>query len=137
MGSASQVKLLLDTHVWVWSVVEPDRLARKARRAIASSTSEIWLSPISVWEFFLLALRGRLRLTTSPEKWVEGAFEAAPLRDAVLTRDVAIESRDLPLSLADPADRFIAATARVYGLTLVTADERLMNIGGLEVLPSR
>ena len=137
MGSPSQVKLLLDTHIWVWSVAEPDRLARKARKAIASPSSEIWLSPISVWEFFLLARRGRLRLKSSPERWVADAFEAASLRDAVLTRDVAIESRDLPLSLADPADRFIAATARVYGLTLVTADERLMNVGGLEVLPSR
>lgn len=131
------MKLLLDTHIWVWSVAEPDRLARKARKAIASPSSEIWLSPISVWEFFLLARRGRLRLKSSPERWVADAFEAASLRDAVLTRDVAIESRDLPLSLSDPADRFIAATARVYGLTLVTADERLMNVGGLEVLPSR
>ncbi len=131
------MKLLLDTHIWVWSVAEPDRLARRARKAIASSTSEIWLSPISVWEFFLLARRGRLRLKTSPERWVADAFAAASLRDAVLTRDVAIETRDLPLSLSDPADRFIAATARVYGLTLVTADERLMDIAGLKVLPSR
>jgi PIN domain nuclease of toxin-antitoxin system len=131
------VKLLLDTHVWVWSVADPDRLARKARRAIESPGGEIWLSPVSVWELLQLARRGKLRLKSSPEKWIADSFAAAPLRDAVLTRDVALETRVLPPSLADPADRFIAATARVYGLTLVTADERLMDLEGLDVLPGR
>jgi PIN domain nuclease of toxin-antitoxin system len=131
------LKLLLDTHVWLWSVAQPDRLGRSARKAIEAPRSEAWLSPMSVWEFFLLASRGRLRLKSSPERWITDAFARAPLRDAVLTRDVAVESRTLPDSLSDPADRFIAATARVYGLTLVTADERLMSVPGLEVLPSR
>ncbi len=131
------MKLLLDTHVWIWSAARPDLLGKRARKAIESPRSEVWLSPISVWELLLLASRGRLRLKTSPEAWIADAFASAPLRDAVLTREVAIESHALPASLADPADRFIAATARVYGLTLVTADERLMRIGGLEVLGSR
>ena len=131
------MKLLLDTHVWVWSVAEPQRLLRRARTAIESPKSEIWLSPISVWELFLLTARGRLRLTSTPERWITETFAAAPLRDAPLTREVAIESRTLPLTLSDPADRFIAATARVYGLTLVTADERLMGIPGLQVLANR
>lgn len=131
------MKLLLDTHVWVWSVVEPGRLARRVRTALESPKSEFWLSPISVWELFLLAARGRLRLKSSPERWIADAFASAPLRDAPLTREVAIESRNLPLSLSDPADRFIAATARVYGLRLVTADERLIGLTGLEVLANR
>ncbi len=131
------MKLLLDTHVWVWSVAEPQRLLRRARTAIESPKSEIWLSPISVWEVFLLTARGRLRLTSTPERWITETFAAAPLRDASLTREVAIESRTLPLTLSDPADRFIAATARVYGLTLVTADEGLMGIAGLQVLANR
>ncbi len=131
------MKLLLDTHIWVWSVAEPQRLPRRARTAIESPKSEIWISPNSVWEVFRLAARGRLRLTSTPERWVTETFAAAPLRDAPLTREVAIESRTLPPSLSDPADRFIAATARVYGLTLVTADERLTGISGLQVLANR
>jgi PIN domain nuclease of toxin-antitoxin system len=131
------VRLLLDTHIWVWSVAEPDRLGRGARKAVESAASEIWLSPISVWEVFLLAQRGRIRLSSAPERWVSESLASAPLRDAPLTREVAMESRRLPASLSDPADRFIAATARTYGLRLVTADERLSSIDGLDVLPGR
>ncbi len=115
-------------------MLEPRRLSRKARSAIGSPKNELWLSPMSVWEFLLLAARGRLRLKVTAERWLEDAFAAAPFRDAALTRQVAIESRLLPASLANPADRFIAATARVYGLTLATADERLFNLEGLDVL---
>ena len=60
-----------------------------------------------------------------------------PLRDAVLTRQVAIESRLVPLSHEDPADRFIAATAIVHDLDLVTADERLLEARGLRTLANR
>ena len=128
------MKLLLDTHVWIWSMTEPDRLSRKVSVAIGSPKNELWLSPMSLWEFFLLAGRGRLRLQITPEHWVTNALASAPLQDAALTREVAIESRSLPISLSDPADRFIAATARVYGLTLATADERLLNLPGVDVL---
>ena len=61
----------------------------------------------------------------------------APLREAPLTRAVAVRSRTLPLRHEDPADRFLAATAAVYDLKLVTADERLWKIEGYQVLPSR
>ena len=70
-------------------------------------------------------------------RWIADVCDAVPLRDAPLTRDVAIESRRLSLGHQDPADRFIAATARVYELTLVTADERLLGVEGLAVLANR
>ena len=54
------MKLLLDTYIWIWSVAEPERLSSRVRNALDSSENEIWLSPISIWEFLLLVEKGRL-----------------------------------------------------------------------------
>lgn len=119
------MKLLLDTHIWLWALLDPERLSQAVRTALASSENEIWLSPISVWEALLLAERGRVRVDTAPDEWVERMVRALPRREAALTHDIAVASRRLTLSHEDPADRFLAATALVLGLTLVTADARL------------
>ncbi len=120
------MRLLLDTHIWLWSVLDPERLGRRAARHLASSANELWLSPISAWEAVLLAERGRIAVDDSPAAWVERALRAAPLREAPLTFDVALESRRVRLPHPDPADRFLAASALVHGLTLLTADKRLL-----------
>ena len=131
------MKLLLDTHVWIWSVAAPRRLSRKLATALASPKNELWLSPVSVWELLVLAEKGTLKLDRPVYAWVEAAL-AAPgnLRDAPLNREVALESRRVPLPHQDPADRFIAATAIVYGLTLATADERILGIPAIPTLAS-
>ena len=120
------MKLLLDTHIWLWALLDPERLSPAVRAALASAENELWLSPISVWEALLLAERGRVRVDTAPTEWVERMVSALPRREAPLTHDIAVASRRLTLSHEDPADRFLAATAQVLGLTLVTADARLM-----------
>lgn len=119
------MKLLLDTHIWLWGLLEPTRLGRTVTSHLENPTNELWLSPISIWETLLLAEKGRIELDASPHAWVERQLDAMPLRDAPVTREVASVSRLLDLSHDDPADRFIAATATVYDLTLVTADDRL------------
>ncbi|MEO6326720.1 MAG: type II toxin-antitoxin system VapC family toxin [Thermoanaerobaculia bacterium] len=123
------MKLLLDTHIWIWSVASPSRLSKRVGAALSSRKNELWLSPVSVWELLILSEKGAIKLDRPVTAWVEAAL-AAPgtLRDAPLTREIAIESRNVPLSHQDPADRFIAATAIVNGLTLVTADERLLAV---------
>lgn len=130
-------KLLLDTHIWLWALLEPDRLSPAVRAELASAENEIWLSPISVWEAMLLAERGRVRVDTTPSEWVERMVSALPRREAPLTHDIAVASRQLTLTHEDPADRFLAATARVMGLTLVTADARLMASTEYEVMANQ
>ena len=131
------MRLLLDTHVWLWSLTDPDRLGRRARSAIVRGTSELWLSPISVWELLVLTERGRVRLDEEPGRWAREALERSPVREATLTGEVAIQSREVAPLHPDPADRFILATALVYELTLVTADEALLDLRLCPLLPGR
>lgn len=130
MGSAGKLRLLLDTHVWLWALLEPARLSAALREEIENAGNELWLSAISVWEALLLIERGRVEVAGEPAAWVAGALGAFPVRDAALTREVASTSRSLSLPHQDPADRFIAASAIVFGLTLATADDRLLHGAG-------
>ena len=120
------MRLLLDTHVWFWTLAEPARLGRRARAAIGRAKDEVWLSPISVWELMLLAGRGRVKLGDEPRQWVAKALSRAPLQEAPLNFDVALRSREIMPTHTDPADRFIVAMALVNDLTLVTADRTLI-----------
>ena len=128
------MRILLDTHAWLWSLLEPLRLGRKARAALSEGDASVWLSPISVWECSLLIERGRLEVDGDAEAWIRGALARAPLHEAPLNHEVALWSRRIALSHADPADRFLAATAAVYELTLVTADARLLRGKGYRTL---
>jgi PIN domain nuclease of toxin-antitoxin system len=131
------VKLLLDTHVWLWTLTDPDRLGRRARSALARVTNEIWLSSISVWELLVLAERGRVTLDDEPGRWAREALRRSPVREATLNSEVAIQSREIAPLHPDPADRFIVATALVYELTLVTADDALLDLRLCPLLPGR
>ncbi|MEP6834626.1 MAG: type II toxin-antitoxin system VapC family toxin [Gemmatimonas sp.] len=121
------MKLLLDTHIWLWALLEPERLSVEVREALQAPDAELWLSPVSVWEATLLAERGRIKVESDVGDWVRSMIAALPCREAILTHEIAIVSRTLKLSHEDPADRFLAATAKVLELTLVTADERLIS----------
>lgn len=133
------MRLLLDTHIWLWSLTEPRRLKRVVREAITDPANQLWLSPISVWELVLLAERGRVQVhgDVALSAWVSAALASVPMHDAPLTREVAIRSRGVELDHEDPADRFLAATADVYDLTLVTSDVRLLRGSGFRTLSNR
>ena len=128
------MRLLLDTHIWIWSLLAPERLGTRVSRALRDPRHELWLSPISVWEAMLLAERGRVTVAEAPAAWVERVLRALPAREAPLTHEVAIRSRLVNLPHPDPADRFLAATALVHDLTLVTADARLLHLKGIRTL---
>ena len=84
----------------------------------------------------MLAERGRIEVSGDPHSWVRQMAEAVPRREAALTHDIDIVSHQLDLVDVDPADRFLAATARVLNLTLVTADERLLRSADFESMPN-
>ena len=120
------MKLLLDTHVWIWSLMNPVHLPLRVRKELKSSRNELWLSPVSVWEFLTLVRKGRILLQSTPESWLKQAQARLPLREAPLTREAVLAGETQKLSHEDPADRFLVGTASCLGLTLVTADKRLI-----------
>jgi len=104
---------------------------------LADEATELWLSPISAWEALLLVERGRVSYEGEAEQLVAEALRVTPAREAPVTHAVAVESRRLVLTHEDPADRFLAATAKVYDLTLATADAHLLRARGIATLPNR
>ena len=129
------MRLLLDTHIWLWSLREPRFLGRRVRHELTDANNELWLSPVSTWEALLLNAKGRIRLRGDLAAWLTRA--TVHLREAPLTHEVVLAAYQLPLPHRDPADRFLAATAQVLGLTLVTADERLLGLGDIRTLANR
>jgi PIN domain nuclease of toxin-antitoxin system len=102
------------------------------RNELTKAQNELWLSPVSTWEILLLNSKGRIRLHENPSNWVARA--TANFREAPLTHEIVLAARKLPLPYSDPADPFLAATAEVLHLTLVTADERLLGLGDIKTL---
>ena len=120
------MKLLLDTHVWVWSQARPRRLSQEARRLLQNPRNELWLPPASVWEFVTLSGKGRFGPIPDPFAWIEEAMVRLPMRDAPLTRAIAMEAGRFRMPHNDPMDYLIVATARLLDLTLVTADQNII-----------
>lgn len=131
------MKFLLDTHIWLWNSLQPSRLTPRVARELDNPENELWLSPVSLWELRLLYDKGRVRLIPDAVNWINESLARMNLREAPLTFEVALAVSAMNLPHNDPADGFIAATAKVFGLTLVTADEQLAALADIAVLANR
>ena len=131
------MKYLLDTHIWLWSVLERDRLTARVQKTIAEPQNELWLSPISIWELTLLSRKGRFRVHEDLSTWVAKSLSELQIEEAPLTVEVALALSSMSFPHADPADHFIAATAKAFELTLITADEHLLKLRDIRVLSNR
>ncbi|MEA2007875.1 MAG: type II toxin-antitoxin system VapC family toxin [Chloroflexota bacterium] len=119
------MRYLLDTHIWLWSLLAPENVKDAIARVLEDKENELFISPITVWETLVLAEKGRIELTPSPDEWIIEALKRSPIKEAALTHSIAIKSRRIELPHQDPADRFIAATAWENDLILITEDEKL------------
>jgi PIN domain nuclease of toxin-antitoxin system len=131
------MKLLLDTHIWLWSSLEPHRISRRVAKELLDQGNELWLSPISVWELTFLHRKGRANTPQDIPAWVAASMQDLRLTEAPLTIEVALAISALDFPHGDPADHFIAASAKVFDLTLVTADANLIDLRGIKVLANR
>jgi PIN domain nuclease of toxin-antitoxin system len=125
VGGASLI--LLDTHCLIWMDQADPRMGRSARALAdaAIEASELAVSVISFWEVALLQAKGRLRLRGATSRWRHEMLEHGVV-ELPLGGGTCIAAAALPDFHADPADRFIVATARALGATLVTADQRIL-----------
>jgi PIN domain nuclease of toxin-antitoxin system len=133
------MRLLLDTHIWIWNAAAPEKLGKRLARAIQDESNELWLSPISIWELTILVEKKRIELDDDVDSWVARALAQPTFREAPLTNEVVLQVSKLRFRHRDPADHFIAASAKVFDLTLVTADSRLLALKpqGIAVLSNR
>lgn len=124
------MRIVLDTHAWIWWVTADRRLSRRARAAIekAAGKNDLWLSQISVWEMAKKVEKGQLALDRPLDEWLDAALEADGLQVAEMTRAILVDSCRLPLPFhGDPADQIIVATARSQSAMLVTRDARVQD----------
>ena len=131
------MKLLLDTHIWLWSALKPDRLTRRVAKELAKPQNELWLSAMSIWELAILQSKGRFRVPDDLATWVAKSMADLELREAPVTVEVALAIPTMTFAHGDPADHFLAASAKVFGLTLVTADARLIQEASIPVLANK
>lgn len=128
------MKLLLDTHIWLWSLGEPQRLSKRVAKELDNRQNELWLSPISIWEAFLLFRKKRIQISTDFPTWLANSLSVLPVIEAPLTFEVARTLPTVAVPHEDPADLFLAATAKAFELTLITADRNLIKTDGISVL---
>src|ERR1022692_113182 len=98
------MRLLLDTHIWVWSRDEPKRLNRRVTRVIEDSRNELWISPVSIWEILNLCGKGRMKLKGGPAGWVSEALAKVSYQEAPLTHEVVLATETFTLPHRDPID---------------------------------
>jgi PIN domain nuclease of toxin-antitoxin system len=131
------MKLLLDSHIWVWTVLERHRLSNQVEATLRAPGNEWWLSAATFWEVMILNQKKRMEFDPDVNTWIRRTLETRPVQEAPITREIAILSRTLELGTEDPVDRFLAATAIVYDLTLVTADRQLIACPSIRTLANR
>lgn len=127
--------IVLDTHTLLWFVDEPKKIPPKARKEIerAIESDQCLVSCISSWEIHMLVKKDRLKLTVPSSVWVRNVEQTNCFQFAPIDNLIAQLSCELDLH-ADPADRFIAATALRYGATLVTKDGTLRSSKAIQTL---
>ena len=130
------MKLLLDTHIWIWALHSPEKLDRTVRRELERAGNQLYLSPVSIWEAHHLVRRKRLRLRQGFAQWLDDVMAQVPLREAPFTFAVAAGASKIELPQSDLGDVFLAATALVLDLTLATADSQLLACSWLKTLPN-
>lgn len=112
------MKLLLDTHTFLWWLSSPDKLAQSAALALADPANEVHVSVITLWEIAIKRVIGKLQAPIDLQADVAGAgFQLL-----AMTVDHIVATEHLPLHHRDPFDRMLIAQAQLEGCTLVTRD---------------
>jgi len=122
------VKLLLDTHAFIWWDKSPDRLSARARRAISRSSSEVFLSVVSLWEMTVKSAAGKLELRGTVRERIDAQLEQNAVRLLSIEPAHVWALGELPGARGDPFDRMLAAQAAHEGMVLVTRDDHMREL---------
>lgn len=123
------MRLLLDTHVWLWSISAPDRLTTQVREQLADPATEVYLSVAAVWEIAIKHAAGKLRYSGSPETQVPIHIKRSGVAILGIKVEHALQAAALPMHHRDPFDRLMLAQATEENLVFATTDTRLAAYG--------
>ena len=119
------MKVLLDTHVFLWWITDDPRLSSRAREIIAEGANEIFLSAVSGWEIAIKAKLGRLRLPDDPERFIPEQLRLNAIETLPVQMSHALHVYKLPDHHRDPFDRLLIAQAQLEKLPVLTADPQI------------
>jgi PIN domain nuclease of toxin-antitoxin system len=118
------LQLLLDTHVFLWLLADPERLGEHLG-SLEDPGNALFLSAASSWEIAIKAQLGRLALPDDPRRFVPDRMRAIGVEPLPVEHNQALAVFDLPALHRDPFDRLLVAQARDLRLTIVTADQQI------------
>ena len=119
------MRFLLDSHIWLWAAIAPERLGHDLRSSLERPENEVFLSLATIWELAIKYSRGRLELPLSFTDYVLERLRSEPAMLLAPSIEHALRVATLPHIHGDPFDRMLVAQALVEGCTLVTSDRRL------------
>lgn len=116
------MRLLLDTHCWLWWFAQPKKLDEQVIEKIADETNEVWFSVASLWEMGIKVSIGKLSLPEPINHYVSSRMTQLGARSLEITATHALQVTALPMYHRDPFDRMLIAQAQIEDMTLVSAD---------------
>ena len=125
--------VLLDTHVLIWALGEPERLDAAVRDMLADPAVKVWFSAVSIWEIAIKAALGRADFVARPGSIIRMAQDTG-FTELPLDARTAARVADLPMHHGDPFDRLLVAQAIVENARFITADRKLAAYSGLVTL---
>jgi len=127
------LNILLDTHVFLWAILEPHRLSSSMRRLFIDPDNQLFLSTASIWEIGVKYAIKKLPLMTAPDILVPQQMKIQGILPLSLNMTHALQAHQLPLHHRDPFDRMIVAQARVEVMPIMSADPAL-KVYGVRIL---
>ncbi len=119
------MRILLDTHCWLWMLVTPERFSESTREMLESSDHELFLSAASTWEIAIKYALGKLPLPAPPREYVPDRMLTSGVTGLAVEHRHSLLVADLPSHHRDPFDRLLVAQATVESMPLLTADPQL------------
>ena len=119
------MKILLDTHIFLWYISGDKRLSEDKRESIQDLNNEVYLSVVSLWEVIIKSQIGKLHLPQPPEIHLPTQRQLHQIASLALDEASVAHLAQLPFIHRDPFDRILIAQAQMEKLMLITADQRL------------
>ncbi|MBW1867972.1 MAG: type II toxin-antitoxin system VapC family toxin [Deltaproteobacteria bacterium] len=118
------MKILLDTHCWLWWITTPEKLGPESQQLIMDGRNEIFLSAASSWEIAIKYALAKLPLPEAPEKFIPPRLVRDAIRPLPINHTHALHVASLPLHHRDPFDRLLISQAQMEGLPIMTVDKQ-------------